>query len=245
MWIANSISRTDVTLDFGSSGQGLHRDSTIIADGQEIVNAVRLVDFDTNPVQVVVCAECGITGCASGGWVALRRLDDNVLWLPDFDGMTHGQADLLELRPPAFVINRGALAIRGAALSSLRAAVISFPDIQALPRLSGAEVSRILQWDAPGRVLGAFPAAPKLDLASLIASEGGDLATLAADLQRLLALAAGSQRAVALVPIANCVTLFLDLPGTPAWSPLARTANGELVLHIGSGLAIATPPVGP
>ncbi len=54
----------------------------LMADGVELCNDVQLVEWQANPVQVRLCPECWVSGCASGGYVDVTRLGDRVLWCP-------------------------------------------------------------------------------------------------------------------------------------------------------------------
>src|SRR5687767_8836518 len=76
---------------FSSSGQSPHLSSAIEAAGVRLINALDLVDFDTSGTQVHVCSCCGCSSCESGNWVALRRLDTFVVWVPALARMGGGE----------------------------------------------------------------------------------------------------------------------------------------------------------
>lgn len=230
-----------VKLDFTSSGQGIRKDRALVADDEEIANAVGLVDFSENPLQAVVCKSCGYTGCEQGGWVALRRVGDAVVWLPDFETMAQGEGEMTEHAPPSFLARRGALVLRGRPLESVRAELSEFPDPSSLPALSGVDVARLVQWEAPGRLLGRFPDVPRIDRSRLIAVDPGDTSLRAAELNRLVDLYVSSRDAVVPTGGAHPVTFFVDLPGIPEWTPMAETGEGELVFRLDSHLAVALP----
>jgi hypothetical protein len=238
MWTPSVIATRPVALHFESSGQGTREDLVVVADEEVIVNAVGLVDFQRNPAQVFVCAECGYTSCAPGGWVALHAFAGGVAWLPDFRGMGNPE-QAAELRPPAFMVSRGVFFVPGPLLPDLVAALPAFPSLDALPPLSAADVARILQWEAPGRVLGSLSCPVSLQRASILAADDGDVSVLTAELERLLAEASALDRQATLVEHVRPVNFYLDLPGTPAWSPLGRTAAGELVLYLGAQCGVA------
>jgi len=239
MWEAKAITLEPVELDFRSSRQGIRKDRALVADGEPIVNAVGIVELSANPLQAVVCTSCGITGCESGGWVAVRRVGDAVVWLPDFEGMAQSESDMTEYAPPRFMATRGALILRGRPLAWVRAELPGFPDPGSLPALSGVEVARLLQWEAPGRLLGRFPDVPRLDRVHLVAADPGDSSSRAAELDRLLTLYFSSRDAVVPTSGAQPVTFFVDLPGIPEWSPVAETGKGQLVFRLAPELEVA------
>jgi hypothetical protein len=74
MWPVEHIAFRSRDLDFTSAGLGRHPTTSIVADNTEIVNAIDLLDLDTDdpvsePVQVIVCELCGTPGCNSGNRV--------------------------------------------------------------------------------------------------------------------------------------------------------------------------------
>lgn len=66
--------------DFSSSGQASPNWTRSRCEQVELFNALEWIAWTQNPVQVVLCEECGQKGCAPGGFVHVSRLDDFVLW---------------------------------------------------------------------------------------------------------------------------------------------------------------------
>jgi hypothetical protein len=241
MWAAKSITLKPVELDFTSSGQGIRKDRALVADDEVIANAVDLVDFSENPLQAVVCTSCGFSGCEPGGWVALRRIGDAVVWLPDFETMAEGESAMTEHAPPRFIGTRGALILRGLPLEWVRTKLSEFPDPRFLPALSGVEAARLLQWEAPGRLLGQFPGVPRVDRSRVIAADSGDTSLRAAEVDRLLSLYTSSREAVVSTVGAEPVTFFVDLSGIQEWRPVAETRKGQLVFRLDPTLDVTLP----
>ena len=106
--------------------------------------------------------------------------------------------------------------------ASLRRWCGGLPAIEAVPVLTGGELLRCLQWEAPARVLGKFPAEIHVDQSLLLAGSDGEVSDTAAMLEsaiRRIDHASG----VSLIPspsTARALTLYLDAPGTPEWTPL-------------------------
>jgi hypothetical protein len=83
--------------DFSSSGQSDPDWTLVRCRGERLTNALNWVDWSENPVQVELCEECGVDGCAAGGYVHVSRLDDMVLWTaphvdPDDEFASHQYA---------------------------------------------------------------------------------------------------------------------------------------------------------
>jgi hypothetical protein len=93
MWIVSELAVHPRTYSFGSSGQGVHEDLALRAGDQELVNMLRLVDWSEDPVQVTVCDACGTVGCASGDYVAVRRLGDHVAMAPPTNAYVGGAGE--------------------------------------------------------------------------------------------------------------------------------------------------------
>ena len=75
MWKINSLEIKPAILDFSSSEQGKREVSRLLSDGIELINAIELVDWDSEDTQVLICEECGYVHCEPGGWVSFRRSD--------------------------------------------------------------------------------------------------------------------------------------------------------------------------
>src|SRR5438046_2975910 len=104
MYRPHRFTTDPITLDFSSSGQGLHPDLRLLADGELLANAVGLVDWTDDPVQVQVCEACGITHCETGGWLAFRRVGPTAVLIPAFAKMAENEH---EYRPSAIISQHG------------------------------------------------------------------------------------------------------------------------------------------
>ncbi len=100
----------DWTPDFSSSGQSSPRWTEVRCRGERLTNALNWVEWSENPVQVVLCEACGVTGCATGGYVHVARLDDLVLWTaPHVD--PEDEFESHQYTPSEFIVRHGAVAI--------------------------------------------------------------------------------------------------------------------------------------
>ncbi len=55
----------------------------VLVDGTPFTNALNWLEVDEdNPVQLLICEDCGHTGCAWGNYGHVSRLGDDLLWTP-------------------------------------------------------------------------------------------------------------------------------------------------------------------
>jgi hypothetical protein len=236
LWFVDQVQAPPVELDFRSSGQGMRQSRAIVAAGIRLINAVGLVEFGPDLTQVQVCEECGMVGCSVGGWIAMRRLGPFVLWLPAWGALEGGAWERSEYTPPSYMASPGPPMFAPAAWSQLRALVPSVPAVDDVPHLNSREVAQLVQWSAPGQVLGRYPTLPKLQRKSVVAVAIGDLQVEMDSLDRLLLdyySVPGPLEPTLEVRSLRPVDFYLDLPGTPAWTPAGHAGAVQYLLVAG------------
>jgi hypothetical protein len=156
MWIASSLSVSPRTYSFESSGQGTHEDLSLHADGVELANMLRWIEWGDEPAQVILCDACGTIRCASGNYVALRRLDRFVVmapaeraYAPSADGSAKS-----EYAEPAFIRRRGVPLIPADAWERVRGEGAPLPPHHRIRPLRWTEALLAAQIEAPHRLLG-------------------------------------------------------------------------------------------
>lgn len=239
MWIVRRVEARRRELDFSSAGLGRHSTTSLLADGIEIVNALDLLDVDEDPrepLQVLVCEQCGMEGCRSGNRVAFRNFDDGLLLIPAFAAMAPGVWERDEYGPPPFLLERGALWFRGSSLESLAFHLPVAGDLARWPALGSREAAFLLQAQAPARALGTFPATPSLPRERFAATPSGSGDAVVLALNDLLARAFERDLPVSTLS-GGAEPLHLDQAGYPDWSPLVRQED-EYHLALAPGLGI-------
>jgi hypothetical protein len=229
LWRVQQIEVRRSEVDYTSSGQGRLVVSQLFADGELIANALARTEWGASSVQAMVCAECGIEGCAAGGWISPRRSDGWVLWLPAFDEMAESARDAHDYRPPACFARGIPLFGKGVA-----AALRGLPALREPPALRTHELIRAMQWTAPARVFGTFPDDVRLRRDHVLAVSSGERETRLQELERLLEEGLRDTDGVTLrelEPNDESVVFWPDAPGHPAWSPLVLT-DGKPTLHL-------------
>lgn len=172
MWIPAGLAVRPRHRSFAASGQGAHDDLALVADDLELVNLLRLVDWSADPVQVVVCDACGTVGCASGNYVAVRRLGDFVVLAPP--ARAHAPAaddfELTDFAEPAFMRARGVPLVRVEDWSRVRDGGAPLPSPDRLRVLGWEEAALVAQLEAPRRLLGDPGGARRGRLSELVAA---------------------------------------------------------------------------
>ncbi len=220
MWNVSTLETRRAAMDFTSSGQGRPIKSQLVFDGAVVANAIELTDWSEEPVQLEVCAACGIERCAPGGWAVVRRLGNALLILPAFEAMAE---DPKEYAPPQWIAERGPALIAEGLIGALQSAVPELPKVETLKPVTGADAARSIQLSAPREILGQLPKTPAVRSAKVIAVSQGTIAEVVRELDRLLAEAVAQPEIRLRENAGNSdqVTLYLDLSGFPVWSPVA------------------------
>lgn len=195
------------------------------ADGVLLTNAALAAAWSRPVVQAIVCTECSIEGCATGGWVAPRATDDAVVWLPAFERWHDELGGAFS--PPAYVAQRGVPFFDRAHAAELARLVPNHPRHANVPRLRLGDVAALVASQAPrGTLVGPTKGPHSVDRrATLVVAGHAD------SVDALFATAHASAALVELVPRgglgASCVPLELlvrdDGPvGATPWAPLVE-----------------------
>lgn len=66
--------------NFSSSGLSNPEWTRVVSEGVAIINSLECVDWSKNPVQVILCEDCGTVHCARGGYVHISKMGPYLLW---------------------------------------------------------------------------------------------------------------------------------------------------------------------
>ena len=234
MWMPDSLCSRQTTLDFGASGQGQRRVTQIVADDVVLLNAVELVEWNSDSVQLILCDQCGFTHCSPGGWVAFRAAGEYVIIAPAFDRlMGRRDPDWSEYRPPDFLKMRGNVLLDRPRYESLRECVPSLPVASELQRLRCDELVHLLQWEAPYRLLGDPQQRVAVRRELILAASEGAAEDWAVRIQGLMNRLQERQVPAVVRPLSaddHVVDLYLDTPEFSTWSVLANADSEDGVL---------------
>ncbi len=141
-------------MDFTSSGQSYFQTTRLVSDGVELMNALELIDWDDDKVQISICGHCGTVGCQSSGWIVFRSAGDFVLLMPAFEEMREDNWSRTEYSPPYFVQDKGTAYFDQQTYESLREQNSSFPPLEKIRPLQMREAMWLVQTSAPLQILG-------------------------------------------------------------------------------------------
>ena len=201
-------------------------------------NAINQVIWEDGTGQVIICA-CGVSGCQSGGWVALRRVGDLGLLLPAFTLMENVAEELrFHYGPTDYLFRSGGLYFEVAQYEKLRQ-LTALPEFGDLPTLTGWEAVKLYQLEAPARVLGHIEIPSALVSDVVLASSIGNFIEQVPQLQHLLATlpACESVRLRQISPSETPISFYLDVAGIPSWVALVET-DRRLQLYLQPGFVI-------
>ncbi len=137
MWSIAALEVRPIAHDFRAAGMGPYRDRAVHAGEVCLINALALVDFTVDPVQLLLCTCCGTPGCATDGWARLRRTGDRLLLLEPAPATD----DEIHQAPPAYLSQRGVAAIHREAWEKLCQLSACTPPWSALPELEAIEAA--------------------------------------------------------------------------------------------------------
>ena len=167
MWAVRDLAIRTVELDFSSSGQANRAVTQIVIDGAVFANAAELSSWDDTRVTGPDLRRLRHRHCASGGWLVARNVGVGVAFIPAFGEMHTGDWERVEYAPPYFA--QGMPVFTPTDYAKLRRWCLDLPPIEAVPDLTGDELLRCMQWEAPAPVLGMFPADIQLNQDLLLA----------------------------------------------------------------------------
>lgn len=157
MWKIENPKFEKTTLDFSNSGQANFQATRLVSDDIEIMNAVELIDWDDDKIQLSICDHCGTVQCASGGWVVFRASGDLVLMMPAFEAMKEDNWSKTEFSPPYFIQDKGTAYFDKQTYELLRKQFYEFPTFEKIKTLQMREAMWLVQWNAPLRIFGEPP----------------------------------------------------------------------------------------
>ena len=238
MWYIQECDIRDTVLD---TGLECFPTKSVYTGETCLINAAACCDFISEPCQLLVC-DCGIVGCAKGGWVSLRRMGDQVAMIPALASLnSDGAFELDNLAPPEYLIDHDRIwaVLSTTVYASITSAIPEFPEMDAIQPLTSREALTIIQMMAPLQVLGRYPSMPQLNHNLFLAVTVGDTTIELKTVNAFIESAWANDVSLA-ADTSNHeytpVEFHFDGPGFPAWSNFAKSEDG---------LAILLPPAPP
>jgi hypothetical protein len=138
--------------DFSSAGLSSPHWTRVRCDGAELMNSVEGIAWEEgNPVQVILCEECGCPGCATGNYVHMSTLADHVVWTrPLIEELDQDESwRALEITPPLVLEQHGIVATPVDQWARLRKINATVPGAEQLPRITRRALADGWQMSAP------------------------------------------------------------------------------------------------
>lgn len=157
MWEIKNPVIQKTKLDFTSSGQGFCEVSQLVSDGVVLMNALELMEFDEDEVQLLICDHCGTINCESGNWVSFRKSADYILLIPVFEQMEDDEWSKTQYSPPGYLKKEGTPFFDLQVYENLREQFPDFPKTDVIKNLEMREAMRLAQQNMPLRIFGEPP----------------------------------------------------------------------------------------
>ena len=241
MWTPRKFKAKAKKMDFSSSGQGSVEVTAIYADDENLANAIELMDFEGDPIQFQVCDHCGFPGCSSGGWLSIRKLNEVILMVPGFSEMDRGTWEDSEYDPPYFTRVKGSVLMDEKKYREICALAPKLPNVEEIKPISSHELARLLQWEAPFRVLGDYPG-PISFLRELLSTtslpDDDEAVKRLLDILRLFENGDIKLELVSINEKDEKVSFFLDASDFIEWIPLVKKLAGQYGLVLKNGYSV-------
>ena len=159
MWTSNKFEIVPRQFNFSSSGQGNPVFSTLHIDGQEFLNMIEQLDGEIKEdqtFQAIICEHCGIYECAFNNWMAIRQINDLILFIPAFE-VLRDKSVAEKYEPPEYLRRNGAFWLRPEGFEKLKQHVPAFSKLPPIKRLNRFELISLYKWDLPLKMFGEFP----------------------------------------------------------------------------------------
>ena len=226
IWQIDEFELRSREFDFSSSGLGTFRGHEVTVAGVRLINMVERLEIDDDRVQLIVCEECGIPGCAVGNWASIRRLLGKYVLVPAVLAMLEGAREQTEYTPPRFMSTNGLPAFSKSRYERLREAIGKLPEPELVQDCSSREILGLLRFDAPGRSLGGLGDRTALKSEAILAVSEGELENELAVLRQIVSAIEEGAEGLHSDTLERVVEFHLDIPGFPSWKPLGYGPQG-------------------
>ena len=243
MWTSTNFITYKKQFDFTSSDQGRPTFTALKIDDKDFINMVEGLEgeIDDNQIfQTILCDYCGCYQCASGNWVAIRRLSDFIFFIPAFEYL-NTEFDEGIYYPPHELIEKGAFWLTVTDFIKFKKLVPGIDKLTTIKHMTKFELISLFKWDIPHKIFGEFPNFINAWKDHILTVSELDNETVTNIVELKLAELENAT-AFGLEPLVykeNIITVYLDDHSTSEWNALYKTEdNYELLL--GGGFRITT-----
>ncbi len=244
MWTSNDFKTYPKQFDFSDSGLGKPTFTSLKIGGVEVINMIEGLEDQIDEEQVfqsIICDYCGTAHCSSGNWIAIRQIDNYILFIPAFFRMLDDEFTG-EYNPPFSVCNQGALYLTFEDFNLLKSIVPAFRPIEDVTPLTIFEAISLYKWETPHRMFGDFPDFHSMRTNHILTTSelnANEIERIISE--KLTILENGSIFHFAPLERSDeCISVLLNNKETTEWQPLCKTESGY-ELHLGGFKIISTP----
>jgi hypothetical protein len=243
MWYVERVQTRAVEFDFGGAALGRHRDRELLADGQLIANMLgRSSAEEAGAFQTTVCDCCGHQGCSSGAWMAVRRLGQATVWVPDLRAFDAEPWVSAQYEVPYVFRKRGCPLFRGNALLGLLEMAPHLAAGQETVLMSIGDMVRVLATSAPFGVAEVVSGKVELNLDALLVVDPEPGVSIHSGIRQIFD-SIDQSSPIEVVEGGVDVTLYFDLKERDTWCPVVVHPSFGLLPRIGPRLG-AVPVAG-
>jgi len=238
VWEVKSISTEKRTLNFESSGQGVHVGTSIYANNELLFNQAESIQDHgdgEHVFQSIICDHCGFSHCESGNWIALRRIGDVHLILPVFDWIIEEEDSLKnEYFPPKYISSQGAGIIDSSTFDKLKELITPFKEIHEVKELTGKELATLYKYETPTRLFGDLPKIGQIKKDQIIGCSEGEVSLYLKLIDEKIHQIekCSTVQLVKMDDNYRFVSFFLDDLGSTEWKAATIDSEGNIELLI-------------
>lgn len=223
MWKLKNFSIKPIASSPGLADLSSSLANQLYSNEIQLINAIEWIDWGDDPLQFIIC-NCGIMGCRDQNWVSIRQAGQIAVIMPAFEKI-HDVPDYMQndYRAPAYLNDRGILYLEPEDYQKLHE-LAGFPSFDSLKPLSGWEITKILQFEAPYQVLGDYLKVPQLLPEIIMASSEGSFIEQTPKLMQLIRDLEQSRQPIRLHKVdtqTRVIAFYLDISGLPEWEILS------------------------
>lgn len=235
MWTSTNFTTYKKQFDFSSSEQGKPTFTALKIDDKDFINMIEGLEGEIDDRQVfqtILCDHCGCYQCASGNWVALRKLDGIIFFIPAFEDLSN-EIDIGFFDPPYSFRQKGAYWLTNLDFTNLKKLVPEIDKLETIKPMNKFELLSLYKWDTPHKMFGDFPNFKDCRKDNILVVSQLDNDTVV-DLinQKFLELKNSNHFWLNKIENKdNIISVYLDDNSTTEWKALYKTDNNyELLL---------------
>ncbi len=178
--------------------------------------------------QSLICEDDGVYACEFGSWIAIRHIEDLVLFIPCLVKMFTCKSKI-EYEPPKYLVNKGVFWLYKKDFLYLMKQLHGFEEFNSTYQMDIKELIWLYKWEAPVGLFGVYPVLKNLNKEVIVSVSYLNTEDIIQIINEKLSELKNSNN-FKLEPISqNDELISLNLKGNlkQIWNPLCK--NGEQI----------------